>query len=74
MRHPTEMCCTLCGEVDNIIEYHLAGYEVNGNGYSNLPVSGGVDYPTEYIWCGNCDAETDIEPFEDWHERTTNEE
>jgi len=53
----------------------MAGYEVNGdNDYSNLPVSGGVDYPTEYIWCGNCDAETDIEPFENWHERTTNEE
>jgi len=74
MRHPDEMCCTVCGEVNNIIEYHLAGYEVNDDGYSNLPVSGGVDYPTEYIWCGNCDAETDIEPFENWHERTTNEE
>ena len=74
MRHPTEMCCTLCGEVNNIIEYHMAGYEVNGDDYSNLPISGGVDYPTEYIWCMNCDSETDIEPLENWHERTTNEE
>jgi len=52
----------------------MAGYEVNGDDYSNLPISGGVDYPTEYIWCMNCDSETDIEPFENWHERTTNEE
>ena len=31
MRHSTEMCCTVCGEVNNLIEYHMAGYEVKGD-------------------------------------------
>ena len=68
------MCCVNCGERDALIEYHMAGYAVNDDTYSNLPVSGGIDYPLEYIWCNGCDKETDIEPYEDWHERTTNEE
>ena len=67
-----DMCCTVCGELDDLIEFHLAGWEVNGD-YQPTPISGGMDYPTEYIWCGKCQEETNIEPFEDWHERTTNE-
>ena len=68
-----EMCCTICGSMERIIEYHMAGWEVNGD-YNPIPISGGMDYPTEYIWCEKCDEECDIEPFENWQERTTNEE
>jgi len=74
MMNDDDMCCTRCGATEGIIEYHLAGYEVNGDGYSNLPVSGGIDYPVEYIWCTDCDGETDVEPHENWCERTTNED
>jgi hypothetical protein len=68
------MCCTKCGEIEDLLEYHLAGWYVNHDNPGYEPDSGGIDYPVEYIWCGKCDEETDIEPFENWHERTTNDE
>ena len=74
IRNDDEMCCTVCGSTEGILEYHMAGYDVNDESYSNLPISGGIDYPVEYIWCTNCDRETDIELFENWQERTTNED
>jgi len=68
------MCCTVCGETDDLIEYHMTGWLVNNDSFEfNDAHSGGKDYPTEYIWCGNCNDETDIELFENWHERTTNQ-
>jgi hypothetical protein len=72
-KHGQEMCCTECGETDEIVEYHMAGWSVNAD-YQPTPPWGGLDYPTEYIWCGNCEEETNIEPYNQWHERTTNEE
>ena len=73
MRTNDDQCCTVCGETDDLIEYHLAGWEVNAD-YQPTPPWGGIDYPIEYIWCGNCGEETSLELFENWHERTTNEE
>lgn len=73
MNNNDDQCCTKCGETDDLIEYHMAGWEVNAD-YQPTPLHGGMDYPTEYIWCGNCDAETSLELFENWHERTTNEQ
>jgi len=69
-----EYCCTYCGATEGVIEYHMAGYEINGDNYNNLPVCGGVDYPVEYYWCILCNDETDIELHENWSERTTNED
>ena len=73
MNNRDDMCCSICGEMDDLIEYHLAGWFVNAE-FTETPTTGGLDYPTEYIWCINCNDETDIEFFENWHERTTNEE
>jgi hypothetical protein len=74
MKTNDDMCCTVCGERDDLIEYHMTGWLVNSDdkGYNNA-YSGGVDYPTEYIWCGKCQEDCDIELFENWHERTTNQ-
>ena len=69
-----EQCCTHCGATEGVIEYHMAGYELNRDDYSNLPEYGGVDYPVEYCWCNNCDRETFVEPHENWCERTAEEE
>ena len=74
MNTSDDMCCTKCGEIEDLLEYHLAGWYVNSDNPGYEPDSGGIDYPTEYIWCGTCNEEANIEPFENWHERTTNEE
>ena len=73
MRTNDEQCCTVCGETDNLIEYHLAGWEVNAD-YQPTPSWGGIDYPVEYYWCGNCDEETSLELHENWCERNSEDE
>ena len=67
-----ERCCTECGATEGVIEYHMTGYELNGDRLQ--PISGGHDYPVEYYWCCNCNQETDVEMHENWCERTTNED
>ena len=69
-----ELCCTKCGATEGLMEYHLAGWYVNHDNPGYEPDSGGIDYPVEYIWCGKCNEETNIELLENWHERTTNED
>ena len=70
-----ELCCTVCGGTEDVFEYHMAGYEINDETYSILPVSGGIDYPVEYYWCNNCNAEIPyVELHENWCERTAEEE
>ena len=73
MNNRDEMCCTVCGETDELVEYHLAGWSVNAD-YEPTPPWGGIDYPVEYIWCGTCEEETSLELHENWCERTTNED
>ena len=66
-----ERCCNECGATEGVIEYHMTGYELNGDRLQ--PISGGIDYPVEYYWCNNCNQETDAMPFAEWHERKDND-
>ena len=73
MRTNDEMCCIYCGETDELVEYHLAGWSVNAD-YQPTPPWGGLDYPVEYIWCASCESETEIELHENWCERKSEED
>ena len=67
-------CCVDCGSTEGVFEYHCAGYDINRDDHSNYPDYGGMDYPVEYIWCGTCDQETDVELHENWCERNSEED
>ena len=49
MRYSDKMCCTVCGETDDLIEYHMAGWEVNGD-YQPIRSEEHPDYDPQKVF------------------------